>query len=418
MNCKRIRSFFRALTILLLRISTALLVIGINISSSLPSSYQVTTNEPFKLESYLPINSKINNLGEAVNADSNINKHQITNANIMLMNSIPIKSVTLDTVQETKVIPCGTPFGVKLYTDGVMIIGISDIQTENGLVNPAKNAGIHKGDIIISINNKKISGNEDVANIVSESNGSELSVQLKRNNSEFETKLSPVKTSLDQSYKVGIWVRDSSAGIGTLTFYDPQTKSFAGLGHGICDNETGEILPLAKGDIVNAEIDGVIKGAPGAPGELKGYFCENGSIGVLKSNSQAGIYGSLNCCPIENESIPIAMKQQVKPGDAKILTTIDGKEPSYYDISITHVDYNENTPTKNMIISIKDDSLINATGGIVQGMSGSPIIQDGKLVGAITHVFVNDPTKGYAIFSENMLTNSNAIYNIKQKNAS
>ena len=208
--------------------------------------------------------------------------------------------------------------------------------------------------------------------------------------------------------KAGLWVRDSSAGIGTLTFYVPGSDIFAGLGHAVCDVDTGDVLPIASGEIVPARIYSVVKGQSGEPGELRGGF-ELGSLGNLAVNGETGIYGSLTQTPVRGDPVPVAMKQQVKTGYAQVLTTIDGTEPELYDIRIDQVRYNDSSPTRNMVIVITDERLLEETGGIVQGMSGSPILQDGKLVGAVTHVFVNEPTKGFAIFAENMLKTANSL---------
>ena len=205
-----------------------------------------------------------------------------------------------------------------------------------------------------------------------------------------------------------MWVRDSSAGIGTLTFYSPSSQVFAGLGHPVCDVDTGETLPLSSGEIVPAKIYSVNRGVSGTPGELRGGF-EKGTLGNLTVNGETGIYGTLSNLPTLNDPVPVAMKQQVKSGSAQVLTTIDGTTPKLYDIRIDQVRYNDSSPTRNMVIVITDQELLDKTGGIVQGMSGSPILQDGKLIGAVTHVFVNDPTKGFAIFAENMLKTAETV---------
>ncbi len=199
-----------------------------------------------------------------------------------------------------------------------------------------------------------------------------------------------------------MWIRDSSAGIGTLTLYQPTTDVVAGLGHAICDVDTGEILPISSGDLVWANITGVIKGQSGAPGELIGEFT-NKHIGKVMINCEAGIYGIADKAPINAKSYPVAMRQEVRDGKATILCTVNGTEPKEYEIMIEKVNLSDSGTTKNMVIRVTDPELLEVTGGIVQGMSGSPILQDGKLVGAITHVFVNQPTRGYGIFAENMM---------------
>ncbi len=335
----------------------------------------------------------------------------------MLLDAIPIKTVDVEVVEETQVIPCGTPFCVKIFTQGVVVVGMSDLKSNGKTVNPARSAGLKIGDVITSINGIQVNTNEEVAAIIEKSGGVPLSLSVLRSNMSFEVQITPVKADDGISYKAGLWVRDSSAGIGTLTFYNPEEHSFAGLGHGICDIDTGDLMPLLSGDIVSANISGIVKGEKGTPGELRGYFSNNNAIGNLSANIQTGVYGTMDQCPASNEPMTVAMKQQVVPGKAQILTTIQGNEPQYYDIEIESVNYNEDVPTKNMIVKITDPELLEKTGGIVQGMSGSPIIQNGMLVGAVTHVFVNEPEKGYGIFAENMLENSYELVN-SQKLAS
>lgn len=337
---------------------------------------------------------------------------------IKLLNIFPIKSVTVSVIPEQRVVPCGTPFGIKIYADGVVIIGISEVQTTHGAVSPAVICGLQKGDVITGVNNTKIKTNDELEKIIENSNGKEISIHAKRKNKEFKTALKPQISTDDEKYHAGIWVRDSCVGIGTLTFKNSYNNSFAGLGHGICDTDTHEIMPLYTGNIVEASILDIQKGSGGTPGELKGCFLNSESLGTIYSNSDMGIYGALAKPAIQGDAIKVATKQNVKKGPAKLLTTINGTEPDYYDINIDSVNYNKNIPTQNIKISVNDERLLSETGGIVQGMSGSPIIQNGELVGAVTHVLINNPKKGYAIFAETMLTNSNNIIKGSYKNVS
>lgn len=204
-------------------------------------------------------------------------------------------------------------------------------------------------------------------------------------------------------YKLGLWVRDSSAGIGTMTFYDPTTQVFGGLGHAITDVDTGEILPLGSGEIVSVDIEGAVKGQGGQPGELRGSFHTYDTIGSLEENRETGVFGVLTTPPEGGLLLPVALRQEVHTGPAQIYTTIDGRTPQLFDIEIERVNLTDANPTRNMVIRITDPELLTATGGIVQGQSGSPIVQDGRLVGAVTHVFINDPSRGYGIFAENMI---------------
>ena len=291
-------------------------------------------------------------------------------------------------------------------TNGVMVVGITDIQSDGKRVNPAAQAGIRVGDIITEANGEKVDANEELSEKIQESQGKNITLTILRGEEELVTTLAPIKSDTDGSYKGGVWVRDSTAGIGTVTFYDPETGGFGGLGHGVCDVDTSELMPLGSGEIVPVIISGVVRGEKGSAGELRGYFSSEIPIGILTENNESGVYGLLDYCPSENNALPLAMKQEVKPGPAKILATVDCTGPQYYDIMIESVSYRDDVQTKNLVIRVTDEKLLKVTGGIVQGMSGSPIVQNGMLVGAVTHVFVNDPTRGYGIFAENMVNNS------------
>ncbi len=329
----------------------------------------------------------------------------------------PIKDVSVSVVEEGNVVLGGIPFGIKLYADGVMVVSLSDVDTLSGGVYPAKKAGIKVGDIILSIDGKPVYTNEEVAEAVKRSNGASMLFRIRRDDIDSTVTVQPVKSVNEGCYKIGMWVRDSSAGIGTVTFYDPQTNVLAGLGHAVCDVDTGHVIPISSGEIVPARIYGVTKSESGTPGELRGGF-DFGSFGPLLKNCERGVYGSVNDHAIFGSRIPIMLKQEVKTGEAQIYTTVSGNKPAWYDIAITQLRFRDTTGTRSMIVQITDTELLEKTGGIVQGMSGTPIIQNGKLVGAITHVFVNDPTKGYAIFAENMLETAQTISKEPLKNAS
>lgn len=339
-------------------------------------------------------------------------------AKLKFLNILPIKTVQVNVSPKKAVIPCGTPFGVKIYTQGVIVIEISDVMTAEGLISPAKNAGLQKGDIITKINGESVSCNEDLEQIFQKYGCDDINLSVIRNEQPMNISIKPIKSCDDEKYRAGIWVRDSSAGIGTLTYIDSETNTFAGLGHGICDIDTGKVLPVAKGEIVKACISSVKRGRVGFPGELKGHFINSESMGTLYDNNNIGLYGIIKGSVEGSETLNIGMKQHVKKGPAKILTTVDGDKPYYYDINIDSINYNTNCPTKNIKITVTDPVLIEKTGGIVQGMSGSPIIQNGMLIGAVTHVFINNPSKGYAIFAETMMTNSNRLFDCEYKKAS
>lgn len=321
---------------------------------------------------------------------------------LKFMGLIHIKDVNVQVVDRKVVSLCGTPFGIKMVTDGVMVVGMGNIQSSQTTINPAKEAGIQEGDVILSINNEKISSKKEVSQVVNECVGKPVAVTVRRNDKILDYIVNPVLSTVDNKYHIGIWVRDSSAGIGTMTFYDPDSQTFAGLGHAICDVDTGQIMPLSQGEIVSAAITGVKPGRSGSPGELQGAFVTDLAWGELCANSYNGVYGRLYTAPAYAQPIPMAQAHEVNVGPAKMVTTVEGGKPRYYDILIDRVSQDQDEPTKNLVIRIVDQDLLNKSGGIVQGMSGSPIIQDGMLVGAVTHVFVNDPTRGYGIYAENM----------------
>ncbi|MBC8535150.1 SpoIVB peptidase [Feifania hominis] len=333
-----------------------------------------------------------------------------------LFGVVPIKEVSVSVLKRTTLIPSGSTFGVKLFTNGVMVVGMSDIHTADGDKNPAYLAGIRVRDIILEMNGVRVSTIEEVASCFENGAGTPVKLKVSRQDTVFETELVPVLCSDDSKYKVGLWVRDSTAGIGTMTFVDPENRVFAGLGHGICDVDTGDIMPLYSGSVVKAQIMDVNRGEKGAPGELIGTFDESVVIGSLLGNSETGIYGIIeNEQYAQGEAMVAASSDEIHEGPATILTTVDGDQPQEYEIQITKVMRGSGTTSKNMMIKVTDEELLKKTGGIVQGMSGSPILQDGKLIGAVTHVLVNDPTKGYGIFIENMIEE---IRQIKTQNQS
>jgi stage IV sporulation protein B len=300
------------------------------------------------------------------------------------------------------VVPGGTPFGIKMHTHGVLVVGMSDIQTGSKTHNPAKDAGLKIGDIIVKVGGLTVNRNDDVARFVSQSNGDEIIVTAIRDSIEMDFYLTPAKSDYDKGYKVGVWVRDSSAGIGTLTYYDPVDLTFGGLGHAVCDIDTGALMPLFSGEIVDVNISGVNAGLSGRPGELRGTFMSESSLGRLSLNSECGIFGVLHSLPYGGKPVEMAHKSEVAPGPATILVTVSGNKPRAFEVLIERCNHGETSPNKNMVLRVTDPELLSLCGGIVQGMSGSPILQQDRLVGAVTHVFVNDPTRGYGIFAENM----------------
>ena len=337
-----------------------------------------------------------------LNVEKNVSGGSYT-VTAKLFGTIPVKQVNVEVIPDLKLVPCGDVFGVKFFTKGVIVIGSTEIETENGFVSPAQAAGIEKNDIITEVNGTEINTVEALAEVVEKSKGKPLTVSYTRENQVYETTLTPQLSLSDKKYKTGIWVRDSTAGIGTLTYYNPQNGCFAGLGHGICDIDTGELMPLLRGTIVDVNITDIVKGKSGSPGELKGVF-ETDKTGALIGNTDFGVYGMLDNSPTcVYEVMPVASRNEVEAGEATILSNVDGNGIKEYDVTLSKVDVRSDG-TKCFVVEITDERLIELTGGIVQGMSGSPILQNGKIVGAVTHVLVGDPTKGYGIFIENMLS--------------
>lgn len=393
------KKIFQIIAMIFATLCTVIMVTVVFVEVQLPSQFSVFEGETLELEKPVPVKAvKINKSDKVA---SNISVGKSYDVSLKIFGLIPVKNIRVNVVEQTRLVPCGIPFGIRMYTEGVMVVGLSNFETDEGLQNPAQAAGIRVGDIIISINGSRVNSNEEIASFVENSQGKSLDFYIKRKDIYFTGTVTPKLSTAEQRYRVGLWVRDSSAGIGTMTFYNDD-GIFAGLGHGVCDVDTGEIIPLLSGDIVNVSIVGILKGKSGTPGELRGRFKDEGELGALIKNTETGVYGTLYQRPLNEEAIPIGLKQQVKEGPAQIITTLDDNQRKYYDIEIERVNYNVNSPTKNMVIKVTDPILIEKTGGIVQGMSGSPIIQNGMIVGAVTHVFINDPTRGYGIFAENM----------------
>ncbi len=296
-------------------------------------------------------------------------------------------------------IPIGKTAGIKLLSDGAIVVDISESLPEN----PAKSAGIKKGDIIKKADNKQILCNYDLKEIITKSNGKEIKIEILRDGKAMTVNAKPVK-SKNGECALGIMIRDSIAGIGTITYYNPENNTYGALGHAISDSDTGLIIPVNFGELMRSGISGVKKGKSGNPGELIGEYDIKTEIADIKINCESGIFGTMkNADSFKGlKEYPVAKKEEIKRGKASILTNVSGEEVCEYEVEITTI-YHDGEKTKNMVIKVTDPKLLEKTGGIVQGMSGSPIVQNGKLVGAVTHVFVNDPTRGYGIFIENML---------------
>ncbi len=399
---KILKSAIGIVSLLVINICTIIGYYAVN----LPDSFYVSKGNDLKLSTRFSIKAESDN---ALASFAGQTYPKSETACLKLFGLLPVKDVEIHTVETPILIPGGNPFGIKLLMEGVMIVGMGEIKTDSGMKCPAEECGLKEGDIILSINGKKITSNSEIQNIVSESKGKSLRVIYTHQDEQKTSVLKPALSSADNSYKAGIWVRDSTAGIGTITFYEPITNRFGGLGHPVCDSDTGEIIPVSSGDVADVSITKVVKGYSGSPGELHGTFKSDMSTGTIYFNNKYGIFGEMFKPIKESKGIPMGLKQEIETGPATIYTTIDGNGPKEYDINIEKIDY-KNSGTKNMTIKITDEELLEKTGGIVQGMSGSPIIQNGKLIGAVTHVFVSDPQRGYAIFCENMYESGIANY--------
>ena len=374
---------------------------------SIDENYSITNGSTFVINSLIPVTAEYN--GKEVNKCNELAEIGANlKVDLKLFGVIPLKQTNVKVVSKTNVAVLGIPFGIKLYTEGVLVTEISKLTSNKKECCPAKEAGIKIGDYIISVNENKITSNEDLAHIIEDSAGQKLNFKIKREEKYITIKLTPAASDEDGLFKAGIWVKDSSAGIGTLTFYSPQNNIVCGLGHAIYDTDTKSILKFSKGELVGASIIHVNKALSGVPGELKGKLNYN-TIANMVLNNDNGVFGELNCKINTENMTEIARKSEVVNGDAEILCTIDDSGVRRFSCEIKVKDQNVNDTIQNIVIKITDENLISKTGGIVQGMSGSPIIQNGKLIGAVTHVLVDDPTKGYGIFAENMLETAQSV---------
>ena len=312
-----------------------------------------------------------------------------------------VYTAVADTSQRNLILG-GQSIGVNINVAGIMILGFSDFYGQDGKKHcPAKEAGLKEGDVIKKINKEDVVSATDFSEMADNFNGKDFEVEYTRDGKSYNTTVTPVKCENDGKYRLGLWARDGTTGMGTLTFVEPETKKFGALGHGVSDEETGKLIIPGKSNIYYSCVSDVKKGSVTEAGELKGYFISS-EIGDITENTDFGIFGKFVGEVPEGKMISTASRQEISTGPAKIYCCVDGNKVEEFKVNIDKININSRD-NKSMVIHITDDRLINLTGGIVQGMSGSPIVQNGKLVGAVTHVFVNDPTRGYGIFIENML---------------
>ena len=385
------------------------------LSSSVSENYKINRGDELKIDSIIPVTAVYNGAKMSQSSRNHLvgDKFEV---DLKIFGVIPFSTVNVEVIDDMYVQVLGNPFGMKIYTDGVLVVESTDIVTQNGKSNPAQTAGIKVGDYIKSVNEKIVTCNEDLLQLVTESGGKSMRFKVMRDGREFSCDVQPVLDSESGLYRIGIWVRDSSAGIGTLTFYSPANDVVCGLGHGICDSDTETLLSVDKGELVEADIISVEKGSAGSPGALKGKLTYN-TIADIALNCDKGVYGIMQQNTNSVNLTQVALKQEVYDGKAQILCTVDGNTPKLYSCEIKRYNLNDSL-TQNLVVTVTDSELINATGGIVQGMSGSPILQDGKLVGALTHVLVDDSKTGYGIYAENMLETAQRVADEHLKEAS
>lgn len=334
---------------------------------------------------------------------------------INFLGFIPIKSIAIHKLSDIEVIPGGSSIGVKLSSEGVLVVGFSDIIVNNQKVeSPAKLAGIEIGDIILKVNNVPIEESRELIKNISSMNCENIELLIKRNDEIINKNFHLIKED-DTVYKIGLWVRDSTAGVGTLTFYHEESGKFGALGHPVTDVDTNKSFMIKDGDLLEASVISVRKGEKGSPGELRGIFVDsNNPIGVIRKNTECGIFGDYSREKKDNlrstsTKMKVGFRDEIKVGKAKIITTIDEYGPKEYEIEIMKIFQQDEPSSKSMLIKVTDEELLSKTGGIVQGMSGSPIIQDNKVVGAVTHVLINKPDVGYGIYIDWMLKDAGVI---------
>ena len=383
--------------------------------NAIPNNIILFQNESLNIDTIygISIGSKNNQASILTSSTEELKDTGTYSLNVNLFDILKLKEIEVDVIENISVIPVGDLAGLKLYTHGVMVVGNSEIKGQDAeKYKPFENSNIKEGDIIIEVDGNPLKSTDELMQYINECGGKEMTFLCVRDGQTFETKITPVKT-ISTGYKIGLWVRDSAAGVGTVTFYEPESKLFGALGHGIIDVDTEKLIDIDSGEFVTTKIINIIKGIGGEPGKIQGTIDNQKTIGEIYSNTIFGVYGKLTdveSLDIENSNlIPVATRNDIETGNAKILCCIKNGEVQEFDIEIKKIYLNNNINNKSMLIKVKDDDLLNATGGIIQGMSGSPIIQNGKFIGAITNVLVSDPTTGYAVFADMMIKELNNV---------
>ena len=407
------KNFFKKMILLIFLL---IIYVYVLVIINIPDEITIFEGENISLKTIFGI--ALHSEDEVLEVSSNsgektINKIGNETLSVSLFDKLFIKSVDVSVLPRTTVIPVGNIAGVKLYTNGVLVVGMSEIEGEDSKTyKPYENTGIEEGDTIIKINDNVISSTDDLIEKVNMSNGEKIEIEYIHDEETKECSITPIKTS-NEEYKLGLWVRDSAAGVGTVTFYEPSTQSFGALGHGITDIDTGDLLNIASGEFVTAKVLNIKKGEDGNPGKIQGTVEEQETIGEITKNTEFGIYGKIQDLSSLNidtsKEMEVAMRDEIELGKATILCSLDNQTVKEYEIEITKIYKDNHYNNKSMEIKVTDEELIEKTGGIIQGMSGSPIIQNGKFIGAVTHVLVNSSTEGYAIFGDLMLKQSKEV---------
>ena len=407
----------RMIKMLLLVFLLCIIFIYTLVIQNIPDQLVIFEGENISLKTLLGINIQEENsqtLETSATSNEEIGeKIGSSKLEVSLFDNFKLKDIEVSVLPRTTVIPVGNIAGVKLYTNGVLVVGMSEIEGEdNQKYKPYENTGIEEGDTIIKINDQEIANTEQLVETVNLSKGEEIKIEYIHEEETKECSITPVKTSSDE-YKLGLWVRDSAAGVGTVTFYEPSTKTFAALGHGITDIDTNELINIASGEFVTTKILSITKGENGNPGKLQGTIENQKNIGTISKNTRFGIYGKVDNLSSLNidtsKEMEVALREEIQTGKATILCSLDNKKPQEYEIEIEKIYLENNYDNKSMKIKVTDERLLEKTGGIIQGMSGSPIIQNGKFIGAVTHVLVNNAQEGYAVFGDIMLKQSKEV---------
>ena len=414
MKNKKFKNVLKAFILLFLLIIYTYIVSIEN----MPNNIVVFEGETFSLNTLLGLSINMENGSGIIETVSNNGKKAINQTGnqkltLNLFENFEVKKLNVDVIPKTTVIPVGNVAGLKLYTNGVLVVGMTEIEgIDNKKYKPFKNTGIEEGDRILSVDNINISTVDELTQKVNQSQGKKIELEYVHKEETKECSITPVQTDASQ-YKLGLWVRDSAAGVGTVTFYEPSTKMFAALGHGITDIDTEELIDISSGEFVTSRIINISKGTNGNPGKIQGSIDGGQAIGEIYKNTKFGVYGkvdNLSALNIDSsKEMKVALRDEIQEGEASILCSLDNGVTKEYKINIDKIFLNNDYDNKSMKIRITNQELIEKTGGIIQGMSGSAIIQNGKFVGAVTNVLVSNPLEGYAVFGDTMIKQMHSI---------